>query len=84
MGFRCCRCCHAVVPGRAATALLGRLTTGPMATRTSRDSANTSTGIDHLHAASSQTTETLAFVDVADNDDMLELSAEHASPRSRP
>ena len=47
-----------------------------MATRTSRDSANTSTGIDHPRVALSRATETLAFVDVAGNDDRLELSAE--------
>ena len=46
-----------------------------MATRTSRDSANTSTGIDHPRVALSRATETLAFVGVAGDDDAPELSA---------
>ena len=62
--------------GPPAAALVERLTTEPIATRTSRDSANTSIGLDHLRVALSRATETLAFVDVAGNDDSLELSAE--------
>ena len=54
-----------------------------MATRTSRDSANTSTGIDHRHAASSRTTETSAVdADVAQADDRDACSDTATCPRA--
>ena len=60
-GFRCCRSCHhgSSPDGPPPPCCWSRSTTGPMATRTSRDSANTSTGIDLLRVALSRATDRL-------------------------
>ena len=75
--FADCRSCHhAVVPGRAAAALLERLSHRANGDTDIAELPNTSTGIDLLRVALSRATETLPFVDVAGNDDRLEQSAE--------